>query len=83
MDEIFADICVGLVTIAIVLAIACGVLFLVDSAEKSHNKELWNDGHCSCGGAWEYEQAVGHRYNTSYIYVCPECNKRIEITEMR
>ena len=36
-----------------------------------------------CGGAWQYEQAVGHRSSTSYIYICPDCSKRIELNEVR
>lgn len=49
-----------------------------------HDNELWNGGHCNtCGGTWKYEQAVGHRAATSYIYVCENCGKRIEISEIR
>ena len=36
-----------------------------------------------CGGTWEYEQAVGHKSSTSYIYICRKCGKRIEIYEAR
>ena len=45
--------------------------------------DLWNNGYCSCGGQWEYEQAVGHRVSTSYIYRCDKCGNRIEISDYR
>lgn len=43
----------------------------------------WNDGYCSCGGKWEYEQAVGHNYSTGYIYKCNRCGKRLEVSSMK
>ena len=46
--------------------------YMIESAK-------WNNGYCECGGHWEYEQAVGHQYSTSYIYRCDNCGKRIEV----
>lgn len=45
------------------------------------NKDLWNDGYCSCGGHWEYEVAVEHGDSTTYIYHCDKCENLIEIEE--
>lgn len=69
----------GFIVVVIVIAIGVGLVFLVDVGEKSHDDKLWNNGHCECGGAWEYEQAVGHRSSTSYIYICDKCGERIEM----
>lgn len=61
----------ALVIIIVVAAIAC----------YSCDQNSWNDGHCPvCGTAWRYEQAVGHRFSTGYIYVCDKCGNHIEIS---
>ena len=41
----------------------------------------YNDGICSCGGTFQYEQAVGHRYNTYYLYICDKCGRTIETSQ--
>lgn len=66
-------------TIIIGIAIIVGVIFLYSIAVNSHDNRVWNNGHCECGGTWEYEQAVGHRSSTSYIYICDKCGERIEM----
>jgi len=69
--------------IAIVLLFAA-FFFGITKACIRHEDKLWNGGHCNiCGSTWEYEQAVGHRAGTSYIYVCRKCGKRIELYEVR
>ena len=73
-----------IITIIVIFSLCAALLFGVYKAGINHDNKLWNDGHCDvCGGTWEYEQAVGHRSSTSYIYVCTECGKRIEINEVR
>ena len=44
---------VTFVVVAVIIAIAAGLVFLVDLGEKSHDDKLWNNGHCECGGTWE------------------------------
>ena len=69
----------------IVIILMCIVIvFWVDKSITKHDDKIWNGGHCDvCGGTWQYEQAVGHRSSTSYIYICEDCGKRIEINEVR
>lgn len=43
--------------------------------------EQYNNGICSCGGTFQYEQAVGHRYETRYLYICDKCGRTIEIPQ--
>ena len=69
----------GFIAVVIVIDIFAGLIFLVDVGENSHDDKLWNNGHCECGGTWKYEQAVGHKSSTSYIYVCDKCGERIEM----
>ena len=69
------------INIAIVII---GVIFGCIIIGKIHDDRLWNNGHCpACGSEWEYEQAVGHYYSTSYMYVCNKCGRRIEISDVR
>lgn len=43
------------------------------------DKPQHNNGICTeCGGQYEFVQAVGHKFDTSYIYKCNECGKIIE-----
>ena len=41
----------------------------------------YNNGICSCGGTFKYEQAIGHRYQTRYLYICDKCGRTIEIPQ--
>lgn len=67
------------IAIGIFLLIILGIFY---SSEK-HEDEVWNNGHCSCGGNWEYEQAVGHYSSTTYMYICDKCGKRYEFNDIR
>lgn len=84
MSDILTDIVIGVVSVVISVAIICAILFGAYKVTTAYDDKLWNGGHCDiCGGSWQYEQAVGHRSSTSYIYICPDCGKRIEIDEVR
>jgi len=78
------DILPEIIVIVLIVLLCVVFAFGVNKATIKHDDKLWNGGHCdNCGGTWEYEQAVGHRTSTSYIYVCKNCGKRIEIYEVR
>ena len=73
-----------IISIIVIISLCAAIIFGLNKAEIKHDEKLWNDGHCDvCGGTWVYEQAVGHRSFTSYIYICDGCGKRIEIYEVR
>ena len=63
-----------------VMFLICAILLIICvCCDGIHNANVWNDGHCpNCGSEWRYVEAVGHRYSTSYIYVCDKCNYSIE-----
>lgn len=68
-------------TIIIDTVLIIGLIAVIIFAVKcSHNQDLqtWNNGYCECGGHYEYGQAVGHAYRTSYIYKCDKCGKVVE-----
>lgn len=78
-DFLFEGISAIIIFLILIACIIVGLIF-----DGKRDDKLWNDGHCpTCGAEWEYEQAVGHRYSTHYIYMCPECESRIEIGEIR
>ena len=73
-----------IISIIVIVSLFFGFFFGVYKASIKLEDKRWNNGHCDvCGGTWKYEQAVGHRSSTSYIYVCEGCGKRIEINEVR
>lgn len=71
---------IGIAVIIVLFIVFFGGIYTAMTIQQD---KLWNGGHCICGGTWEYEQAVGHRSATSYIYVCSDCGKRIELNEAR
>lgn len=75
MDDIIAEI----ISIVAMIGLLIGAGILLDSCQKADDIKAWNGGyHEDCGGRWEYDQAVGHRYDTDYIYVCDKCGMRHE-----
>lgn len=71
--------------ISIILFIMFIVILIVSAAKCSNDEyeKKWNNGYCECGGHWQYEQAVGHQYRTTYIYKCDNCGRRIEVWKER
>ena len=70
-------------SILIIIAFCLVVAGFFCMCDAKHSDDLWNDGYCFCGGQWEYEQAVGHRWSTTYIYRCDKCGYMIEISDYR
>ena len=62
----------------VLLIIIIAVVLVVKGCQYSADKRVWNDGHCSCGGNWVYDTAVGHMYGTDYVYVCDSCGSPYE-----
>ena len=70
--------------LAISVIIAVGFFIAAVFASNYHEKkelEMWNNGYCTCGGHWVYEQAVGHKYETGFLYYCDSCNNYIEVNK--
>jgi hypothetical protein len=64
----------------ICIALLVGI-FIVDFIIDSN---IWNNGtHNGCGGHWVYQQAVGHKYTTSYLYECDTCGTIYEFSYKR
>ncbi len=78
------DLLPEITAIIMIVSLLAAIFFGIYKASMKLDDKLWNNGHCDvCGGTWVYEQAVGHRSSTSYIYVCEDCGKRIELFEVR
>ena len=79
MEDLGAAIIATIITIGIILT----VLIVSYKIDSNIDNDKWNGGYHQCGGKWVYEQAVGHRYSTNYIYKCDKCNMREEFSEYR
>lgn len=67
----FFELIVSFGACLIIVVLILAAMMVADSRDL----KKWNNGYCSCGGRWEYQQAVGHRYDTDYIYKCDKCGK--------
>lgn len=70
-DDSSNDLKADLIVMVILLAIA----FVIYIGSSIHDDYVWNYGYCDCGGQWVYQQAVGHRFSTCYIYECDKCGE--------
>ena len=78
MDDIY-NIIAEIISIVVTFGLLIGGAFLLKSCLETEDIKAWNGGyHEDCGGRWKYDQAVGHRYDTDYIYVCDKCGMRHE-----
>ena len=66
-------------TYGIIILILIGLVILSNICNDFH----WNNGHCSCGGKWVYEQPIGHQYTTYYLYHCDKCGTTCEFRKRR
>lgn len=71
----FLNDCFELIISLVAVVIIVGLIAVAMLISNSKDVKKWNNGYCSCGGRWEYQQAVGHRYDTDYIYKCDKCGK--------
>jgi hypothetical protein len=79
MSDIFADIAGVCMIIAVVILLCVGL----ESCGNYVSNEKWNNGYCSCGGKWVYDQPIGHQYSTYFLYECDKCGKTEEFTKKR
>ena len=64
--------------LALILIALLIIWLFIDNIVSSSQ---YNDGICFCGGTFKYEQAVGHYYETRYLYICDKCGRTIEIPQ--
>lgn len=83
MKSFFKEVIIpSLVIIIIGVAIFGGIGILLEANTHTDSLEQYNNGICSkCGGTYKYSQAVGHRYETCYIYICENCDNLIETVD--
>lgn len=66
----------------IILIICIIIMFIINSCEATLSEKTYNNGiHEGCGGHWVYENAIGHRCSTNFIYHCDKCGMTIEFVE--
>ena len=68
---------------SIIMIIICIIImFIMNSCETVLSEKTYNNGiHEGCGGHWIYENAIGHRYSTNFIYHCDKCGTTIEFAD--
>jgi hypothetical protein len=83
MKEWIQDVIAITVGVGSAIVILVLILMGANQLDLNRDRDRWNNGYHSCGGKWVYEQAVGHRYSTDYIYKCDKCGLREEFLEYR
>ena len=64
---------------AILFALLALFCIVVKGCEYKDSFDRYNNGNCPCGGHIHYEQAIGHKYTTHFIYRCDKCGRRLEL----
>jgi len=65
-----------------ILGICIVLIFILDIYASISSANTYNNGiHKDCGGHWVYENAVGHRFTTNFIYHCDKCGVVVELSE--
>lgn len=72
--------------VALLLAILISVILFCVGATIQHHKAKQNNinlvlNGCDCGGEYKYAQAIGHKINTNFLYICDKCGKGLEMDE--
>lgn len=80
METDIVDFAIPITVMIGVVVVLLGLYWLICAVADTNQ---WNEGHCLCGGNWVYEQAVGHKYTTEYLYHCDKCGKVITLSERR
>lgn len=61
-----------------VLVILLSILIGIKCCEA----DQYNNGiHEGCGGHLIYQQAIGHRYTTAYVFKCDKCGAILEFDD--
>lgn len=63
----------------LIIAILLVIVFICICCQ---NNEYNNGVHKGCGGHLVYQQAVGHKYQTSYIFKCDKCGEILEFDSL-
>ena len=65
-----------------ILGICIVLIFILNIYASISSVNTYNNGiHKDCGGHWVYENAVGHRFSTNFIYHCDKCGTIVELSE--
>lgn len=70
------------IAIIIVIVMVFAIMAILQNITEKRDIKKWNNGICTeCGGKYEYLEAVGHKYDTDFIYRCNQCGKIIELDQ--
>lgn len=55
------------------------ILLVITVISHTIDRNNYNDGVCqNCNGTLIYQQAIGHKYTTSYVFKCNKCHQLYE-----
>lgn len=74
MEDKHEDLILIIAIIGIVIFFISITVIRIISHKPQHSNGICTE----CGSQYEFVQAVGHKYDTSYIYKCNKCGKIIE-----
>lgn len=70
----------SLIASIVLLVITIIIVMGAKSCNDAQDNAKYNDGiHQDCGGHLVYQQAVGHKNSTSYIFRCDKCGEILEL----
>lgn len=79
MSDILGEIVGTFIIITVVILLGIGTVSFCNTM----NDSKWNNGYCTCGGKWVYDQPIGHQCSTYFLYECDKCGKTHEFSEKR
>lgn len=74
MEDKSEKLIAGIIMASIIILFIIIAVICIISHKPQHSNGICTE----CGGQYEFVQAVGHKFDTSYIYKCNECGKIIE-----
>lgn len=75
---------VAAVIVLIVVIVAVVFLNIKEGCAINDIYETYNNGLClNCGGHYVFKQAIGHQYDTGYLYQCDRCGQLVELDAYR
>lgn len=84
MKDFLEAVFVILVTMILGFFIVGSIAYAGAKYNEKEDERKYNGGICTeCGGRYVYEQAVAHRMDTDYIYICDKCGNMIELDSYR
>lgn len=71
IDIIILTLGAIMISMVVVFMVVLGFGYM----EYRYDSRKWNNGYCSCGGKWEYNQPMACDSGILYLYQCDTCGR--------